>query len=172
MIRLSDHKSVAFYDTVRVINIHELRYDFRWFRDSFNTCNINLKTGSYKPIKGSYQPGRSHQLQKSIDLHLKEFYSYIRPTEIRLDIQPMQIKSSQSKYMPGNCTILCVTRDNLSGGMFNISDTRRELSQSYMAAFSNSSMKIEPIESFDSRNEFIYEILILQSEAPPGGPDE
>jgi len=167
---------MTMYDARRIININELRCDFHRLREepSHALYKINRQTGSVAQVDGPLKTRAPIPFHGVILSHCVAFYDNSDVVEISLRIEAQRARIAPERaatFAPMvtecNTSILCVSHENVDGGLFEISalpSFRRELSPSYMVAVQNGvTWGFTVARSFDNRNDGIRDIFVVTS---------
>lgn len=175
MLRLSRHPlshggHATAYDTVRVLNVHDLRYEVGRMLAGTATArhvyHINRKRGNVREEGGA---GIERGMLAALNLHMHVFYEDSAAEAVALRVEARRARAGVKAWAgdqaweagAGHCSILCVAREHADGGLFEMDGWKRELSPGYMVAFDDARFRFTPMVSADG----LQDLLIVQSGA-------
>jgi len=172
---LSRHPSASFYDLRQIVNVHEARHQFHRLPPNGSVYKINIDREL-----GHFHASASNNQRVTLPIPAITWTSwcvsqqYRNDTTTRLINLDLQCHKFQTlDYHEGfelqqdALGILCITRENVDGGILEIGKIKRELSPGFAALFTIfephvvNPVVIKPIRSYDGRNEATVDVFIL-----------
>jgi len=173
---LSRHPCVSIYDVRHIVNVHEARVQM-FVRPLLHLQTFNLhidrRVGAFQMHANGQRVLLPIPATSWASWCVGQHFANNTCTHLDFDLECLQLSTkpgfaTAALDMPEPIGILCLSRDNVDGGMLVGQNMQKELSPGYAAIVTGPcSLQWTPMRSFDGHGDAVMNVFVMRQSKEP-----